>query len=347
MQMKRFHRSVFVIALWLTFIVLTYQPVVFAQEGTLEKGEITSPALENLINDPVTRPFFIYLPPSYQTSDKRYPTVYVLHGFSGNARGPTSIRSTIDSMVQNGNIGEMIFVFPDGSNRFGGSMYLSSETIGDYETYIVTDLVKHIEANYRTIAYRQSRGITGFSMGGWGSMRFGLKYPETFSVVVAQAAPTDLDSDWWKYLSRNAALANPKDWGMYNKVSAFSQFVFAVSAGANPNPSAPPFFLDLTYKLANGKAQVVPERWNKNVNVDTVNGLLDKYLNQPVRLKGIKFVHGTSDSVVPVSQARTLDKVLTERSVAHVYVEHEWGHVFMPEESLQFLSDNLAFKVLP
>lgn len=334
-----------VIALWL--IAFTGPIPVFAQKGTLESIEITSPALENLIGDPITRPCYVYLPPSYQAGDEYYPTVYVLHGFFGNAKSMTDMVPTIDSMIESGQIKEMIFVFPDGSNHFNGSMYATSAVIGDYEAYIRTDVVNYIDANYRAITDRHSRGITGYSMGGWGAMRFAVKYPETFSVVVAQAGAYDLDSEWWKGLSANAASANPKDWTAYNQVFAFSQFVFALSAVANPNLAKPPFFLDLTHEIVNGAAEVVPERWQRAIALDVINGLLDEYLDRPLHLEGIKLVHGTSDQVVPISQAQRMDRVLTERNVDHVYVEHGGGHIFIPNESLQFLSDKLVSEVIP
>lgn len=141
------------IALWLLMAVMI-QPIAIAQEGKLEWGEIHSPALEgNLIGDAATKPFAIYLPPSYETSDKRYPAFYVLHGYTGSAGSLTTIKPTIDLMFRNGDIGGMIAVFVDGSNKFRGSHYLSSKTIGDYETYITKDLVNHIDTNYRTIAH--------------------------------------------------------------------------------------------------------------------------------------------------------------------------------------------------
>jgi fermentation-respiration switch protein FrsA (DUF1100 family) len=125
-------------------------------------------------------------------------------------------------------------------------------------------------------------------------------------------------------------------------VDAFSQFVFAMSAAANPNPARPPFYLDMAYEVVDNKTQVVPERWAKQLERDTVNGLLDGYVGQSVKLEGIKFVHGAADNVVPVSQARTLDAALTERGVEHVYVEHAGGHDFLPRESLQFFAEHLS-----
>ena len=127
---------------------------------------------------------------------KRYPVIYVLHGFRGDSKSLTrKMKSAMDRMILSEEIQEAIAVFVDGSNRFGGSQYLSSPTIGDYETYIRRDLVDFIDRQYRTIPHRDSRGITGFSMGAYGSMHLSLKYPEVFGVVVAQAGTYKFDDD--------------------------------------------------------------------------------------------------------------------------------------------------------
>ncbi len=100
-------------AFWLLCALGTL-PLASAQKGTLEWGEITSPALAgNLIGDPDTRSFAIYLPPSYNTSDKHYPVFYEL-GAGGGEIGPevARLQNTIDLMIQNRDIGEMIVVFP-------------------------------------------------------------------------------------------------------------------------------------------------------------------------------------------------------------------------------------------
>ena len=128
----------------------------------LESGQITSQALEgNLVGDPATRDYYVYLPAGYDTSDKRYPVVYALHGFMGNENELIVMIPVLEELRASGGVGEMIMVFPDADNSFGGSWYLSSPTIGDYEGYIAEDLVAHIDANYRTLPQRESRGIMG------------------------------------------------------------------------------------------------------------------------------------------------------------------------------------------
>jgi S-formylglutathione hydrolase FrmB len=187
-------------ALLLTLLLLPLAPwPVPAQQGRIEKGWITSSALtNNLYGDPARRTYSVYLPPSYGTSSKRYPVVYALHGWSydeaqlisdgvfdwGVVKG---VKPTLDSMIRQRSIGEMVAVFVNGQNKLWGSWYLSSPVIGDYETYIVKDLVTLIDTRYRTLPLRESRGVTGFSMGGWGTMHLALKFPDVFSVAVAEA----------------------------------------------------------------------------------------------------------------------------------------------------------------
>ena len=102
--------------------VLLIPLAVLAQDGkgTVENVEITSPALDgNLIGDSATRAISIYLPPSYHTSETRYPVFYWLDGFWGSGR--LSGTALMDDMIRGGEIGEMIGVHLSGTNRFGGS----------------------------------------------------------------------------------------------------------------------------------------------------------------------------------------------------------------------------------
>jgi hypothetical protein len=81
-------------------------------------------------------------------------------------------------MIRTRQIGEMIAVFVDGQNTLLGSFYRTSTATGDYETYIAHDLVNLIDARYRTLATNASRGLCGFSMGGYGAMHLPLNSSE-------------------------------------------------------------------------------------------------------------------------------------------------------------------------
>ena len=357
--------------------VFTQHLLLAAESQLIRWPPVIWPTLtENLIGEDGSKVMIVYLPPSYEFTEKRYPVIYVLHGFNGTSKSLTrKMKTAMDRMILNEEIQEAIAVFVDGSNRFGGSQYLSSPTIGDYETYIRRDLVNFIDKQYRTIPHRDSRGITGFSMGGYGSMHLSLKYPEVFGVVVAQAGTYDFEDDLIQSFAANAgviiALMEPlkqksgdEFWDALNaladsdalkKVSLPFRNGLAYLAAVASNPDKPPCYLDLPYRL---KAGFPPwerdeEVWERIFENDIIHELdrYDSRLRQNpqrlMQLNGIKLVHGLEDEKALYRQAEALDQKLTELGIEHEFVTHGGGHTFIAEESLQFMAKHLAFEPPP
>ena len=134
--------------------------------------------------------FNIYLPPSYDTSDKRYPVIYVLHGGNSDEHGMTFIaKNYVQTYILNNKIPEAILVFPNGGrDHFFLDRWIIRNQTENPDSHIVRELIPHIDANYRTLADRRARAIMGFSMGGYGAYHFATKYPEIFSAAGALAA---------------------------------------------------------------------------------------------------------------------------------------------------------------
>ena len=158
-----------------------------AKPVTVEHIKIHGTALEgNLEGEAVDRDVIVFLPPSYQKESKRrYPVVYALHGFFIGAdqwSHEIHVPQTIEGAFAQGSL-EMIVVLPDSKTIYNGSMYSSSQTTGDFEKFIYHDVVAYIDAHYRTIPDRQSRGLAGHSMGGYGASRIGMKHPEVFGAL--------------------------------------------------------------------------------------------------------------------------------------------------------------------
>ena len=151
-----------------------------ARPVTAEHIKIHGASLEgNLEGDAVDRDVIVFLPPSYQKDKhRRYPVVYALHGYSIGAEQWTHeihVPQTIEGAFPQG-AKEMIVVLPDSKTVHNGSMYSSSVTTGDFEQFIAHDVVAYIDAHYRTIPDRRSRGLVGHSMGGYGASRIGMKH---------------------------------------------------------------------------------------------------------------------------------------------------------------------------
>src|SRR5215831_19312390 len=170
------------------------QPKATPRADAVEHIKVHGPALEgNLEGDSPDRDVTVYLPPSYATARaRRYPVVYLLHGYGGTDANWTgqqvNLPEIADRLVAAGSVREMIVVMPNAFSLHKGSMYSNSVTSGDWETYVARDLVAYIDSHYRTIADRMSRGLAGASMGGYGAIRIGMKRPDVFSSLSSARA---------------------------------------------------------------------------------------------------------------------------------------------------------------
>jgi enterochelin esterase-like enzyme len=166
-------------------------PTAAQDTARIEWKTFHSPAIEgNLEGNSAERGAFVVTPPGYdENPGKRYPVVYFLHGYWGEVQAQQEgFRLDLAVQAAAGAGNELIMVMPDGFSKYRGGFYSSSPTVGDYETYVARDLVEWVDANYRTIADRESRGLSGHSMGGYGTIRIAMKHPETFSSIYMMSA---------------------------------------------------------------------------------------------------------------------------------------------------------------
>ena len=157
-----------------------------AKPLTIERIKVHSPAIEgNLEGNSPDRDVIVMLPAGYKTSRARYPVVYALHGYSIGAEQWSKeihVPQTIEGAFAKG-AKDVIVVFPDSKTVHNGSFYSGSPTVGDFETFVYRDLVSYIDGRYRTIPRRESRGLVGHSMGGYGASRIGMKHADVFGAV--------------------------------------------------------------------------------------------------------------------------------------------------------------------
>lgn len=136
------------------------------------------------------RILYVYLPPSYETSDKNYPVVYFLVGFGATSEQmavlPLMEKRFNKYFTETGN-SELIVVVIDGFGRTQGSFYVNSILNGNWEDFIVEETVNYIDGHFRTLALSVSRGIVGHSMGGFGALNIAMKHPDVFSCVYAMS----------------------------------------------------------------------------------------------------------------------------------------------------------------
>ena len=129
--------------------------------------------------------YLIYLPREYDSSQRRFPVLYWLHEGNGNQLSGVPMVARIDAAIRTGKIPPFIVVLVQG---LPSVRYINSKDgTRPVEDVLIRDLIPHIDAAYRTIPTREARAIEGMSMGGYGALRLGFKYPELFGTVSAFA----------------------------------------------------------------------------------------------------------------------------------------------------------------
>jgi len=164
--------------------------------GQVHIDQVDSPALrDNPLGDPSVRPLGVYTPPGYDPQGSRaYPVLYCLHGYGGDVATLVSARpwetnvvQWADRLIVEGRMQPAIVALVDGLTRLGGSQYVDSVHNGDYATYVVRDVVGHVDAHYRTLAREGGRAVFGKSSGGFGSLHLALAHPGTFAAFASHS----------------------------------------------------------------------------------------------------------------------------------------------------------------
>jgi enterochelin esterase-like enzyme len=266
-----------------------------ARPVAVERIKIHGPSLEgNLEGNAADRDVFVFLPPSYaQEKDRRYPVVYALHGYSIGAEQWTKeihVPQTIEGAFAQA-VTEMIVVLPDSKTVHNGSMYSSSITTGDFEQFIAHDVVAYIDAHYRTIPRRISRGLVGHSMGGYGATRIGMRHPDVFGSVYIMSPCCLAPRHAGSVSPENArALETVKTAEDSAKLPFRVRAQLASAAAWSPNPKNPPLYLDLPTR--NGVPQPdVLAKWAANAPL----AFADQYIGNLHQYRGISVDVGDQD----------------------------------------------------
>ncbi len=160
-------------------------------QGKIVVQKILSESVKNNKGgeDP-NRDISIYLPPGYDASNQRYPTVYFLHGVNTDDKEMfqwLGLKDLVDKAIHAGRIRPVILVLPNSNNRYNGSFYTNSSLTGNWADFIGKDVVAYIDKNFRTIAERKARGLSGHSMGGNGALKVGMLFADVFAAVYAMS----------------------------------------------------------------------------------------------------------------------------------------------------------------
>jgi S-formylglutathione hydrolase len=283
------------------------------QPQRIIRATIAAPSLAaNLVGEKPERPIMVYLPPSYDSSDARFPVIYYLPGygdsdFLGFVPGRDS-----DDLMASGAIPEFIFVSANGINEVGGSFYVNSPVTGNWEDFVAEDVVSYVDANFRTLAQPESRGLAGHSMGGFGALNMAMHRPDVFGAVYSMS-PGAFDLDGLSesqmfaderairaYLAMEDELAGlPTEEAAKKMTRQFGDLGFALAYGLAfaPNPERQPPLSDYPYTREGEQLvrdETIWQRWEAGYGGNAAK--VEEYADNLKLLRGLVVDVGVYDN---------------------------------------------------
>jgi enterochelin esterase-like enzyme len=282
-------------------VVATFPQESRVMEGLTLKSQILKKEMK----------YSLYLPAGYETSQRRYPVLYLLHGGNGDHSDwiqMGNMQAILDASVRTGQTGAqsdaMIVVMPDAEMTF----YLNHiRGEYNYEDYFIKELIPHVDKTYRTRAEKRFRSLTGLSMGGFGSLLYALHHPDLFQTCYAMSAAVRTEEEINK-------LTLPEFLRRYKT---------ALGESKESDPRAEQGFWEF---------------WRKNSILDLMKNLPDKQKN------AVRFYLDCGDDDGALYGGNSLLHILMrDRAIPHEYRVRDGGHTWeywrtgLPE-ALRFVS---------
>ena len=332
--------------------------------GRLDEHEFESEALKgNALGDPHVRPLWVYLPPGYDDEpDRRYPSIYLIQGLTGQLdmwrnrsafrKNPTEL---MDELFAGGDAPPALLVWVDAWTSVGGSQFLDSPGTGRYHTYLCDEIVPWVDANYRTAAERDHRGIAGKSSGGYGAMVTPMLRPDLFGGFATHAGDALFETCYLPDFRVSArTLRDEYDgsfdrfWEDFRSRPAFSKrtdhvllndWCMAACYSADEDGT-----IHLPYELLTGELR--PEIWERWLAWDPVR-MVPRYADALRAQKAIYIDAGKRDDVYLDLGAEAFRRALDEIGVTDYFFELFDGTHMGIEYRYPLAAKYLAEKLAP
>jgi len=304
--------------------------------GMLDRITVHSELLEgNPLGDPARRPLYVYRSPGVVADGRRrYPSVYVIQGYSGQldmwlGHSPfePNVVERLDAMFAGGDCPDAMIVFVDAWTSLGGSQFLNSSSTGPYMDYLCDEIVPFVDERYPTLAGAEHRGIAGKSSGGYGAMVVPMLRPDVFGGLVSHAGDAlfeycylrdfpvvarqlrdDLGGSFDELLRR--VREEPTfNWGRYG--AALSLYAYACAYTPDPDrPGKPLMPLDVS------TGRIVPDVWQRWLQLDPVR-MAEPHADELRNLRRIYLDAGRQDEFFLDLGAQAFADELTRLDVDH------------------------------
>ncbi len=323
--------------------------------GTVINARHESSVLKgNPLGDPYERDLFVYLPPGYEESGERYPTVFCLTGFTGRGQMlmndsafTPNIAERMDRLIAAGTIKPMIVVMPDCFTYYGGSQYINSTATARYEDYLTQEIVPLVDEKFRTIASRDSRASMGKSSGGYGSLIMGMRHADQFSMICSIAGdcyfeyclPQDF-AKAFRVIKGDPKAFMEKIWSTEKHGRDAHAAINTIGMSACYSPNGTDF--NLPFDLETGEMR--DDVWQRWLEHDPAR-LVEKHATELKSLRLLFLDAGKSDEFNLDVGARILSKRLSDLSIDHIHEEFDGGHFgvsYRFDRSLELISQASA-----
>ncbi len=299
--------------------------------GRLDEHIFESEMLRgNPLGDPWERPLWVYVPPSCDAAPgRRYPAVYVLHGYLGHLemwRNRAPFRKTfienVDGLFSSGAAPSAIVVYVDAWTSYGGSQFLDSPGTGRYHSYLCEEIVPWVDQHYRTLPHRDHRGIAGKSSGGYGAMITPMLRPDIFGGFATHAGDALFDytcvakflhcirflrsyggdiQRWWKEFQQRGDLAKPEDRSLL--------ILYGVAACFSARDDGTP---EIPFDPQSGL--LLPHVWQRWLDADPVR-MVSRHASAMRSMRAIWIDSGASDEHYLDLGAQAFSQALAEAGV--------------------------------
>jgi Putative esterase len=272
----------------------------------------------------------VYLPAGYDTSSIRYPAIYFFANIEGapDLFRTGAITSQLDDAIARREIPPVIVVAPDANTSVGTSWYTNSVVTGNWENFIADELVHHIDSLFRTLARRESRGLAGDRMGGYGAIRLGMRRADRFASVYAMH-PVGTGSGLqvmhsrpnWRLLAEARSIDEVR-------TDLFSTIFLSIFQAHLPNPDRAPLYIDLPARGSGRDLTIDAALTDRLRNSFMLETMIPTYASALATLRGFKFDWGRSDwNQDHVYSNQAFAHKLDEYGIAHEAEEYRgaWG----------------------
>lgn len=323
--------------------------------SNIELLRITSRILsKNPLNDPAERDLVLFKPDEVRDGA---PLLIGLAGFGGGARSflnysplSTNFTDVVDRLRKSEKLKDAIIAIPDCFTAYGGNQYVNSSAVGDYEDFIVKELVPEMKERFKT----GKTGVFGKSSGGFGSYTLAVHNPDVFSGFADHSGDAGFEycyiPDFPDTVKEFKKSGGPKGWfesfnSSVNKTA--KKFmkplnILAMAAFYSPNPDSEDLMIDFPFDLNTGEIRdEIWEKWKKFDPARTISWNLQKLRE----MDAVYLDVGSDDEFNINFGMNEMHRVLDESSVDHFFEEFADGHfsiTYRYEKSLSYLAERLS-----